>query len=215
MIVSRQNAAARTFSRSVTTSHDPGSARTPTRQPRAPPQNGDAGIVFEDSIELVGWSIPERVSVGEEFEIKFVYKALRPLDRSWKIFVHLVGMKGGQYAEPPEVRIFGLFHTSNIASNTIAAKRTPVKGTPADLFAKDGQCYAVTNQPAKDGGGHDVTIERSDNGRDWHRSITFASDAMVRSAELMDGRFYLGTGCELGHCSAAAGRLLSVRAAHR
>jgi hypothetical protein len=118
------------------------------------------------------------------------------------------------YAEPPEVRVFGLFHTPDVASKTIAAKRTAVRGTPADLFVKNGQCYAVTNQP-NDAGGYDVTIERSEDGRDWHRSISFASEAMVRSAELLDGRFYLGTGCEIGHCSAAAGRLLSVRATLR
>jgi hypothetical protein len=115
------------------------------------------------------------------------------------------------YSRPPDVQVFGLFHTPDIATSTIAAKHVAMRGTPADLFARDGLCYAVTNQP-KDAGGYDVAIERSKDGRSWHRSATFASDAMVRSAELMDGHFYLGTGCELGHCSAEAGRLLRVRA---
>jgi len=118
------------------------------------------------------------------------------------------------YSDPPEFRVFGVFHTSATASDVIVAKRCPVPATPSDLFVKDGQCYVVANQ-AKKAGGYDVTIERSTDGRTWHRSAAFANDAMVRSAELMQGRFYLGTGCELGECSAAAGRLLRVPASLR
>lgn len=118
------------------------------------------------------------------------------------------------YSDPPEIRVFGVFHTPTTASGAIAAERSPVPTTPTDLFVKDGQCYVVTNEPRK-AGGYNVTIERSTDGRTWHRAAAVASDAMIRSAELMQGRFYLGTGCELGACSAAAGRLLRIPATLR
>jgi hypothetical protein len=115
------------------------------------------------------------------------------------------------YSGPsPEVRVFGLFHTEAITSGVIVAKRSTVAGTPSDLFSDGGFCYVVVND-ARDAGGYDVTIARSNDGRSWQRVVAVTSDAMIRSAELMQGYFYLGTGCELGHCNAMAGRLLRVR----
>ncbi len=59
---------------------------------------------------------------------------------------------------------------------------------PPVKFAKNGQCYAVTNQP-NDAGAYDVTIERSEDGHDWHRSISFASEAIVRSVRADRARY--------------------------
>lgn len=109
------------------------------------------------------------------------------------------------------VEVFGLFHAPAIASDVIAARRIPVLGTPTDVSATAGRCYALANR-ATDGGRYEVTIEQSADGRHWQRAIATVSDSLTRSAELMQGYFYLGTGCAPGECSAAAGRLLRVRA---
>jgi RNA polymerase sigma factor (sigma-70 family) len=52
-----------------------------------------ARTAWEESIELVGWELPSRVRTGETFELVLIYKVLKPLDRSWKIFVHIDGPK--------------------------------------------------------------------------------------------------------------------------
>jgi hypothetical protein len=114
----------------------------------------------------------------------------------------------------PKVRVFGLFRASANTSNAIHATRSTVRGTPADLFVKDGSCYAVANQ-AKAAGGYDVAIVRSGDGRGWHPVAAVTTDALIRSAELIQGHLYLGTGCELGQCNETAGRLLRVRTSAR
>lgn len=44
-----------------------------------------------DGVELVGWTLPARVRMGEMFEVTLVYKVLKPLDRTWKAFAHFSG----------------------------------------------------------------------------------------------------------------------------
>jgi hypothetical protein len=61
------------------------------------------------------------------------------------------------YSDPPEVRVFGVFHAPSRASDVIVAERFAVPATPADLFVKDGECYVVTNQPTQ-AGGYEVTL---------------------------------------------------------
>ncbi len=109
------------------------------------------------------------------------------------------------------VEVFGLFHAPALPSDVITASRVAVHGAPTDVFAKDGHCYALANR-ATDRRRYEVTIERSDDGRRWQRVVSITSDSLIRSAELMQGFFYLGTGCERDDCSAAAGRLLRIRA---
>jgi protocatechuate 3,4-dioxygenase beta subunit len=47
-----------------------------------------ASVVWAESIELVGWSVPATSKVGENVEVTFVYRTLKPLDRDWTIFAH-------------------------------------------------------------------------------------------------------------------------------
>lgn len=47
-------------------------------------------FVFEDKVELIGWSIePGALKAGSEARLKLYWKALKTLKRSWKIFVHI------------------------------------------------------------------------------------------------------------------------------
>ena len=126
----------------------------------------------------------------------------------------------------PRVDILGLFRAS-LSSDTAAASRDTaapatagsgrpaaiaisrinVPGEPADIFAHDGHCYAVTNQPRDSG--FDVAIVDLDGATARPRA-RFSAEAMARSGELLGGYFYIGLGCEPGHCTAAAGRLLRI-----
>ncbi|HEY5921587.1 MAG TPA: hypothetical protein VIV11_07945, partial [Kofleriaceae bacterium] len=46
-------------------------------------------VAWDERIELLGWEIPPRVRAGEKFELVLLYKVLKPIDRSWKIFIHV------------------------------------------------------------------------------------------------------------------------------
>ncbi len=48
-----------------------------------------ARVAWEESLALAGWDLPARIRVGEPFQITLFYKVLKPLDRSWKIFIHI------------------------------------------------------------------------------------------------------------------------------
>lgn len=50
-------------------------------------------VAWDESLELLGWDAPTRVQLGDTFRLSLYYKVLKPLDRSWKIFVHLDGPK--------------------------------------------------------------------------------------------------------------------------
>lgn len=58
-------------------------------------------VVYGSKLELVGTSIPERVSAGDEFEALLVYKVLKPISRDWKIFLHFDGPIRFQGDHPP------------------------------------------------------------------------------------------------------------------
>jgi 4-amino-4-deoxy-L-arabinose transferase-like glycosyltransferase len=46
---------------------------------------------FGDRIRLVGYDMPERVSLGESFEMTLYFEVLAPPRRDWKVFVHFDG----------------------------------------------------------------------------------------------------------------------------
>ena len=110
-----------------------------------------------------------------------------------------------------QVDALGLFRASAGPGGAIAVARIELPGTPADVFAHDGRCYAVTNHPRGDA--FDVAIHESTDNRTWRPRASFTADAMARSGELLGGYFYVGLGCELGRCTPAAGRLLRIAAA--
>jgi hypothetical protein len=111
-------------------------------------------------------------------------------------------------------QILGLFRASLDPAGpagAIAVARIDVPGTPSDVFVHAGRCYAVTNRPR--GQAFDVEIGELTQDGGWRTRGQLAAAAMARSGELLDDHFYVGLGCDPGHCSAATGRILRIRAA--
>ena len=69
----------------------------------------------------------------------------------------------------------------------------------------------LTDQELADGR-FEAAIYRSRDGRRWDRQVAIELGALARSAERMDGSYYLGLGCASGRCSSLAGTLIRVPA---
>jgi 4-amino-4-deoxy-L-arabinose transferase-like glycosyltransferase len=48
-------------------------------------------IIYDDKIELIGWTMRDRVGRGDEFEVTLYFKILKSVGGSWKIFAHFDG----------------------------------------------------------------------------------------------------------------------------
>jgi RNA polymerase sigma-70 factor (ECF subfamily) len=56
-----------------------------------PSQHPAHRVVWDDRIELIGWEVPRQVRAGADFEVALWFKVLRPVARSWQLFVHVDG----------------------------------------------------------------------------------------------------------------------------
>lgn len=77
---------------------DGGSDQNPlaTRILRAEPTDLIAGrpsapIVYDNKIELVGWSLPAKVERGDAFTVRLVFKVRAAISGTWKVFAHFDG----------------------------------------------------------------------------------------------------------------------------
>src|SRR5262249_55405884 len=48
-------------------------------------------VVFDGRIELLGWSMPKRVSRGDKFTVTTYYKVLQAVPGNWRILYHFDG----------------------------------------------------------------------------------------------------------------------------
>jgi hypothetical protein len=48
-------------------------------------------IVWQNSIQLLGWNIPKRVTRGESFDVVIYYKVLGPVGGGWSSLIHIDG----------------------------------------------------------------------------------------------------------------------------
>jgi hypothetical protein len=53
-------------------------------------------IVFDDRIELIGWTLPAQVRRGERFTATLYYKILAPVGGAWRVFQHY-DRSGGRF----------------------------------------------------------------------------------------------------------------------
>jgi hypothetical protein len=89
-------------------------------------------IVWDERIELVGWDLPSRVHVGEEFTVSLVYRVLRPIGRSWKLLTHLDGpqVRVSQDHEPLDGRcLTSTWHPGDIVVDRFTMKIVSRPGT--------------------------------------------------------------------------------------
>ena len=84
-----------------------------------------------------------------------------------------------------------------------------VSGSPADVFADGDACLVLTNRPGVDGRNEAIIYRRSKD-QTWRIATSASTDSMARSAEILDGFYYLGLGCANGACGASAGTLVRV-----
>jgi hypothetical protein len=60
-------------------------------EPKQIPIKPKGRIVFDGRIELLGWSMPKRVSRGDKFTVKMFYKVLQPVPGNWRVLFHFDG----------------------------------------------------------------------------------------------------------------------------
>jgi len=60
-------------------------------EPQNIPQKPKAKIVWDNKIQLLGWSIPKTVGRGSKFEVKLYYKILAPVGSAWTSLMHFDG----------------------------------------------------------------------------------------------------------------------------
>jgi|GEM_PF-2467766 len=69
-------------------------------------------FVFEDKVELVGWSItPGALKSGSEARLKLYWRALKKMRRSWKVFVHIDASRQRIHAD--HLPVEGLYPTQD------------------------------------------------------------------------------------------------------
>lgn len=78
-------------------------------------------IVFDERIELIGWTIPAQVRRGERFTATLYYKILAPVGGSWRVFQHYD--KGGARFIGDHVPIDGRCPTTEWAAGDYIVDR--------------------------------------------------------------------------------------------
>lgn len=48
-------------------------------------------VVFDNRVELLGWSMPKRVDRGQKFTVTMFYKVLQPVGGNWRVLFHFDG----------------------------------------------------------------------------------------------------------------------------
>lgn len=81
-------------------------------------------IVFDERIELIGWTIPAQVRRGERFTATLYYKILAPVGGSWRVFQHYD--KGGARFIGDHVPIDGRCPTTEWAAGDYIVDRHTV-----------------------------------------------------------------------------------------
>lgn len=59
--------------------------------PKQIPIKPKGRIVFDNRIELLGWSMPRRVERGQKFTVTMFYKVLQPVGGNWRVLFHFDG----------------------------------------------------------------------------------------------------------------------------
>jgi hypothetical protein len=73
------------------TDHNPLATMILHEPPANIPQKPKGRIVWDNKIELLGWSIPTRMERGEQVTVTMYYKVLAPVGGAWQVLMHIDG----------------------------------------------------------------------------------------------------------------------------
>jgi hypothetical protein len=60
-------------------------------EPKNIPFKPKGRVVFDGRIELLGWSMPKRISRGDKFDVTMFYKVTQPVPGNWRVLFHFDG----------------------------------------------------------------------------------------------------------------------------
>jgi hypothetical protein len=70
------------------------------------------GVVFADQIELLGYEVAQRsIKPGESLQVTLYWRALTPMNESYRVFVHLVGQDNRMAGGVDVIPVRGAFPT--------------------------------------------------------------------------------------------------------
>ena len=104
--------------------------------PKAPDINTPAkGIELGKQLQFLGANLPKSaVTPGETIDLEFYFKTLQPLDRNWKIFLHIDPTQHGRRIHGDHSPVQGKYNTSLWQKNEILKDRHP-QTIPANAAA--------------------------------------------------------------------------------
>jgi len=73
------------------TDHNPLAAAILHEPPEGIKQKPKGRVVWDNKIELLGWSIPERMERGDKVKVTLYYKILAPVGGTWQVLMHFDG----------------------------------------------------------------------------------------------------------------------------
>lgn len=96
-------------------------------EPKNIPSRPKGRVVFDNRIELLGWSLPKRVSGGEMFEVTLFYKVLQPVGGNWRVLMHFDG-RGGRAFNGDHEPIKGRCQTATWQPGDYIVDRVTLRG---------------------------------------------------------------------------------------
>lgn len=92
-VLDDRNARSLLLSNSVKGAVDKNPLRTTIlhEEPKQIPTKPKGKVIFDGRIELLGWSIPTRVTRGKKVTVKLFYKILQPVGANWRVLLHFDG----------------------------------------------------------------------------------------------------------------------------
>jgi len=97
-----------------------------------PPEGEPVNVAWQEGVQLVRATIPDRGVSGETLPVTLVWQADRPTAGNWKVFVHLVDDQGAPIAQGDAYPLGGTALTTTWQPGEVLVDTYPIR-LPADL----------------------------------------------------------------------------------
>jgi hypothetical protein len=85
---------------------------------QAPDPEIDLSVIFGQQARLVGLDLPQsELKAGDSLSLTLYWQALAPLDKNWKVFVHLINPEGNIVTQQDQIPGSGQFPTTGWVPN--------------------------------------------------------------------------------------------------